>query len=171
MGRPRIVLVVAVAENGVIGQGGALPWRLKSEMQRFRALTLGKPVIVGRKTYDSFTRKPLPGRTNIVVTRDCDLAIAGAVVTTNLDFALDAARGDALRRGVDAICVVGGADIYAQTMPLADRVVLTRVALRPKGDTTFPALDPTLWRETARSDYEPGPQDEAAYSIHVYERR
>ena len=113
---PRVVLVVAVAENGVIGQGGKLPWRLKSEMRHFRDVTWGKPVVVGRKTYESFARKPLPGRTNIVVTRDPALTIPGALVTTSVAAALDAARGDALRRGVDQISVVGGADIYAQTI-------------------------------------------------------
>jgi dihydrofolate reductase len=168
--RPRIVLVVAVAENGVIGQGGKLPWRLKSEMQHFRAVTWGKPVVVGRKTYQSFARRPLPGRTNIVVTRDRTLAIAGALVTTSVAAALEVARGDALRRGVDEISVVGGADIYAQTIADADRLVITRVKLQPAGDTTFPPIDPKLWREVERADRAAGPDDEAAYSIHVYER-
>jgi len=165
-----MVLVVAVAENGVIGQGGKLPWRLKSEMQHFRAVTWGKPVVVGRKTYQSFARRPLPGRTNIVVTRDRTLTIAGALVTTSVPAALDAARGDALRRGVDEIAVVGGADIYAQTIADADRLVVTRVKLHPAGDTTFPPIDPKIWREVERSDHAAGPDDEAAYSIHVYER-
>lgn len=168
--RPRIVLVVAVAENGVIGQSGKLPWRLKSEMQHFRAVTWGKPVVVGRKTYQSFARKPLPGRTNIVVTRDRTLAIAGALVTTSVAEALEAARGDALRRGVDEISVVGGADIYAQTLAEADRLIVTRVKLQPVGDTTFPPIDPKVWREVERTDHAAGPDDEAAYSIHVYER-
>lgn len=168
--RPRIVLVAAVAENGVIGQGGTLPWRLKSDMQRFRELTWGKPVIVGRKTYESFGRKPLPGRTNIVVTRDRALTIAGALVTTNLAAALDVARGDALRRGVDEIAVVGGADVYAQTMAAADRLIITRVKLQPPGDTLFPPIDPKVWREIERTECPAGPSDDASYSIHVYER-
>ncbi|MBX9775522.1 MAG: dihydrofolate reductase [Xanthobacteraceae bacterium] len=171
MQRPRIVLVVAVAENGVIGQGGKLPWRLKSEMRHFRDVTWGKPVVVGRKTYESFARKPLPGRTNIVVTRDRALKIPGALVTSSVDAALDAARGDALRRGVGDISVVGGADIYAQTIANADRLVVTRVKLRPGGDTTFPPIDPTVWREIGRTDHAAGPDDEAGYSIHVYERQ
>ena len=168
--QPRVVLVVAVAENGVIGQGGKLPWRLKSEMRHFRDVTWGKPVVVGRKTYESFARKPLPGRTNIVVTRDRSLTIPGALVTTSVAAALDAARGDALRRGVDQISVVGGADIYAQTIADADRLVVTRVKLQPAGDTTFPAIDPKLWREVERSDHAAGPDDDASYSIHIYER-
>ncbi len=168
--RPRIALVVAVAENGVIGQGGKLPWRLKSEMRHFRDVTWGKPVVVGRKTYESFARKPLPGRTNIVVTRDRALSIAGALVTTSVAAALDAARGDALRRGVDEISVVGGADIYAQTIAEADRLVVTRVKLRPAGDTVFPLIDPGVWREVQHTDHAAGPEDEAGYSIHIYER-
>jgi dihydrofolate reductase len=168
--RPRIVLVVAVAENGVIGQGGRLPWRLKSEMRHFRDVTWGKPVVVGRKTYESFARKPLPGRTNIVVTRDRALTIPGALVTTSVSAALDAARGDALRRGVGDISVVGGADIYAQTIGDADRLVVTRVKLQPAGDTTFPPIDPKVWREVEHTDHAAGPEDEAGYSIYVYER-
>jgi dihydrofolate reductase len=168
--RPRVALVVAVAENGVIGQDGKLPWRLKSELQHFRAVTWGKPMVVGRKTYQSFARRPLPGRTNIVVTRDRTLALPGAVVTTSVPAALEAARGDAMRRGVDEISVVGGADIYAQTLAEADRLVVTRVKLQPAGDTTFPPIDPALWREVERTDHAPGPDDEAGYSIHVYER-
>ena len=169
--RPRIVLVAAVAENGVIGQGGMLPWRLKSEMQHFRERTWGKPLVVGRKTYESFSRRPLAGRTNIVVSRDRGFATPGAIVAPSLAAALEAARGDALRRGVDAIMVVGGADIYAQSMPEADRLVITRVPLRPAGDTTFPAIDPKLWREVERTDRAAGPDDESAYSVCVYERQ
>ena len=115
-----IVLIAAVAENGVIGRGNALPWRLKSDMQHFRSLTMGKPVLMGRKTYQAIG-KPLPGRTTIVVTRDRTFSAAGAVVAPGLDAALAAARGDALRRNVDKVFVAGGADIYAQAMPLATR--------------------------------------------------
>jgi dihydrofolate reductase len=168
--RPCLVLIAAVAENGVIGRSGDLPWRLKSDMQRFRALTWGKPVVVGRKTYESFARKPLPGRTNIVVTHDRALTIAGALVATSLAAALDAARGDALRRGVNEICVVGGADVYAQTIADAGKLVITRVNLQPAGDTKFPAIDPTVWRAVERSEHAAGPGDEASYLIHVYQR-
>src|SRR4051812_8705967 len=108
----QIVLVAAVADNGVIGQGGAMPWRLKADLARFRAMTMGKPVIMGRKTYDSIG-KPLAGRTTIVVSRDPVLAIAGAVITPGLAQALAVAQGDALRRGVGEIIIAGGADIYA----------------------------------------------------------
>jgi dihydrofolate reductase len=166
-----LVLVVAVADNDVIGRGGRLPWRLKSDMQRFRTLTWGQPVIVGRKTYLSFTRQPLPGRTNIVVSRDPNFAVAGALVTPSLAAAFEVARGDALRRGVDTIVVLGGADIYAQTIARADRMIVTRVHLKPDGDTKFPAIDPGVWKEVQRTEHGAGTDDEANYAVHVYERR
>lgn len=163
-----IVLVAAVAENGVIGRDNAMPWRLKADMQHFRALTMGKPVIMGRKTYQSIG-KPLGGRTTIVVSRDAALAIDGAVVAASLAQALEAARGDALRRGVSDIIVAGGADIYAQAMPLADRLEITHVHAKPSGDTVFPAIDPTLWRLTGRS--EPVTQGaEVSFTFATYER-
>ncbi|MGA7485968.1 MAG: dihydrofolate reductase [Xanthobacteraceae bacterium] len=165
-----LVLVVAVADNDVIGQGGRLPWRLKSDMQRFRALTWGRPIVVGRRTYLSFSRQPLPGRTNIVVTRDPNFTAAGALVTASLAAALEAARGDALRRGVDTIVVVGGADIYAQTIERADRMLVTRVHLKPDGDTKFPAIDPDVWKEVQRTEHGAGPDDDVGYTAHVYER-
>ena len=168
--RPRIVLIAAVAENGVIGQGGALPWRLKSAMQGFRERTWGRPVVAGRKTYESFARKPLPGRTNIVVTRDRQLMLPGALVAPGLDAALAVASGDAMRRAVAEIMVVGGAEIYAQTMAVAHRLVITRVRLQPRGDATFPAIDPAVWREVERTEHAAGPDDEADFAVHVYER-
>lgn len=165
-----IVLVAAVAENGVIGRAGALPWRIKSEMQRFRALTWGKPVVVGRKTYLSFTKTPLPGRTNIVVSRSHDFAAPGAIVAPTLSTALEIARGDALRRGADAIMVVGGAEIYAQALPLADRLEITHVHAKPEGDTAFAPIDPAVWRAAQRSIHVPGPGDEAGYDAVTYVR-
>ena len=167
--RIEIVLVAAVAENGVIGQGGGLPWRLKSDMQRFRALTMGKPVVMGRKTFASIG-KPLGGRTNIVVSRDPGFCAPGVLVARSVAAALEAARGDALRRGAGAIAVIGGADIYAQTIAGADRLVMTRVKLQPAGDTKFPVVDPAVWQEAARTDCAAGPDDEAAFSVIVYER-
>jgi dihydrofolate reductase len=164
------VLVVAVAENGIIGREGGLPWRIKSDMQRFRALTWGKPIVVGRKTYLSFNRKPLPGRTNIVVSRAADFAAPGAVVAASLPAALAVARGDALRRGSDAIMVVGGADIYAQAMPLADRLEVTHIQARCEGDAAFPAIDPAIWREAARAVFSPGAGDDAGYHAVTYMR-
>src|SRR5262245_19441094 len=161
---PSLVLVAAVAENGVIGQGGRLPWRLKSEMAHFRATTIGKPVVMGRKTYASIG-KPLEARTNIVVSRDRGFAAMGVLVAPNVEAALEAARGDALRRGVDAIVVIGGAEIYAQCMAQADRLLITQVHLRPTGDTKFPIIDPATWSAAGRSEHEPGPGDEVGFSV------
>jgi dihydrofolate reductase len=164
-----IVLVAAVAENGVIGRAGGLPWRLKSDLQHFRALTTGKPIVMGRRTWASLAR-PLPHRTNIVVTRDPAFTARGAVVAASLAAALEVARGDALRRNVDAVMVIGGGDIYAQAMPLATRLEITRVHARPDGEAIFPAIDAALWRETARRECPPGPGDEASFTYLSYTR-
>lgn len=166
---PTIVIVAAVAENGVIGRGNALPWRIKSDLRHFRALTLGRPVIIGRKTYLSIG-KPLTGRTNIVVSRDRNFAAAGIVVAPSFDAALATARGDALRRGTDIIIVAGGADIYAQAMPFAARLAITRVHQNVEGDAHFPLIDPKIWRESARDEPAQAEGDEAAVAFVNYER-
>jgi dihydrofolate reductase len=165
-----IVLIAAVADNGVIGAQGAIPWRLKSDMQRFKAMTIGKPVVMGRKTFASLKR-PLPGRTNIVVTRDADFRAPGAVVTHRLADARAVALGDALRRSVADIAVIGGADVYAQWIGIADRIEITEVHARPEGDTHFPAVDPALWEEAARVAHPAGADDSAAFSCVTYRRR
>jgi dihydrofolate reductase len=164
-----IIIIAAVAENGVIGRGNALPWRLKSDMAHFRKLTMGKPVVLGRKTYQSIG-KPLSGRTTIVISRDENFSAPGITVAPNFEAALATARGDALRRNAGAIVVAGGADIYAQALPRATRLVITEVHKRVDGDTRFPAIDSKIWRETARSEQKPGPQDEAAFAFVTYER-
>jgi dihydrofolate reductase len=166
----QIVLIAAVADNGVIGAEGAIPWRLKTDLQRFKALTIGKPVVMGRKTFLSL-RRPLPGRTNIVMTRDAEFRAPGAVVTTSLEHALAVAKGDALRRFVTEIAVVGGAEIYAQWMALADRLEITEVHASPAGDTRFAPIDKTVWEEVARSENPPGPEDSVAFSFVTYVRR
>ncbi|MBV1698286.1 MAG: dihydrofolate reductase [Hyphomicrobiales bacterium] len=163
-----VTLVAAIAENGVIGRGNALPWRLKSDMAHFRALTIGKPVIMGRKTYLSIG-KPLGGRTTIVVSRDPAFAAPGVLVAGTLDTALAAARGDALRRGTD-IVIAGGADIYAQAMPLASRLEVTHVHKTVDGDARFPAIEHAVWREAGRVEHMPGAGDEAAFAFVAYER-
>ena len=164
------VLIVAVAENGVIGADGAIPWRLKSDIQRFKAMTIGKPVVMGRKTFLSL-RRPLPGRTNIVVTRDSGFSASGAVVTTSLKEARAIAAGDAMRRFATEIAVIGGAEIYKQWMDIANRLELTEVHARPEGDTCFPAIDAAKWRETARVRYPAGADDSADFSYVSYIRR
>lgn len=165
-----VVLIAAVADNGVIGARGAIPWRLKSDMQRFKALTIGKPVVMGRKTFASIGR-PLPGRTNIVVTRDADFRAAGAVVTTSFADARAVAMGDALRRFATEIAVIGGAEIYAQWLDIADRLEITEVHARPEGDTYFAAIDAANWEEVARVRKPAGPDDSADFSYVTYRRR
>ena len=164
-----IIIIAAMAENGVIGRGNALPWRLKSDMAHFRAVTMGKPVVLGRKTFASIG-KPLSGRTTIMISRDEKFTAPGIVVAPDLEAALASARGDALRRNADAIVVAGGADIYAQALPLAAQLVVTEVHKRVDGDTRFPPIDAKLWRETARTEHEPGPQDEAGFAFVTYQR-
>jgi dihydrofolate reductase len=163
----QIVLIAAVAENGVIGRDGVMPWRIKSDMRHFRTLTMDKPVVMGRKTYLSLSLKPLPKRTNIVVSRDAAFTAPGVLVAQSLDAALAAARGDAMRRGTD-IMVIGGAAIYAQAMPLADRLEITRIHLKMDGDTAFPPIDPAIWREAARETRPAGPEDDAGYDFVSY---
>jgi dihydrofolate reductase len=165
-----IVLIVAVAENGVIGAGNAIPWRLKSDQQRLKAMTMGKPLVMGRKTFLSL-RRPLPGRTNIVVTRDPAFRKDGALVTTSLPDALAIARADALRRQVSEIAVIGGAEIYAACMDLADRLEITEVHARPEGDSLFPVIDGAQWEEVARVENPAGPDDSASFAYVTYCRR
>lgn len=165
---PQIILVVAAADNDVIGAGGKLPWHLRSDLQHFRALTMGKPVVMGRKTYLSIGR-PLPGRTNIVVSRDPAFATPGLLVAPTLQTALTAARGDALRRESD-IMVIGGAEIFAQLLPAVTRLELTRVHLRPQGDILLPPIEWSQWEEIARRDLPKGPHDDASFTVMTYRR-
>jgi dihydrofolate reductase len=166
----QIVLIVAVADNGVIGAHGALPWRLKSDLKRLKAMTIARPVVMGRKTFVSIGR-PLPGRTNIVVTRDAAFRAKGAVVTNSFADARAVAQGDALRRSADEIAVIGGAEIYAQWMDCADRLEITEVHARPEGDTRFAAIDASIWEEVARERHPAGKDDNADFSYVTYRRR
>jgi dihydrofolate reductase len=164
-----IVLVAAIGENNVIGNQGALPWRLKSDLAHFKKLTLNHPLIMGRKTYVSIGRA-LKDRTNIVLTSDLGLVAPGAVLATSLDAAFAFARSDAVKRGVDEIMVIGGGDVFDATMADADRLEITRVHIAPPGDSYFPRIDPQCWRETARERHARAPQDEADFTIVSYER-
>jgi dihydrofolate reductase len=167
---PEVVLIAAVADNGVIGRHGAIPWRLKSDMRRLKAMTLGRPVVMGRKTFASIGR-PLPGRTNIVVTRDASFRARGAVVTGSVTDARAIARGDALRRFATEIAVIGGSEIYAQWMDIADRLEITEVHACPEGDTCFAVIDAAIWQEVARVRCPAGPDDNAEFSYVTYRRR
>ena len=146
MSTPRIALVVAMAENRTIGKGGTLPWRIPEDMKWFREITMGKPCIMGRKTWESLPKRPLPARTNIVVTRDRFYGAEGAVVVASLDEAIAAA---ALERR-EEIIVIGGAQIYAEALPRADRIYLTRVHAAVDGDAFFPEIEEARWRSTQR---------------------
>lgn len=167
---PDIVLIVAVADNGVIGRGNALPWQLSSDLKRFKALTLGRPVIMGRKTHQSIGR-PLPGRTNIVLTRHTTFRAAGVVTTHSPGDAMAIATGDAARRGVDEIAVIGGAEIYALFVDRCRRIELTRVHLSPEGDATFATPDARIWAATDSGRHPAGLLDSADFTYVRYRRR
>ncbi len=163
----RVRVVVAVAENGVIGRDGDMPWRLSTDMKRFKATTMGKPVVMGRKTWVSFPKRPLPGRHNIVITRDPAYAAEGASVAASLEAALALARAE----GAEEACVIGGGEIYAAALPLADSLDVTHILAEIDGDTYFPAIDPAIWREASSEDFPPGDKDSHATRHVVYERR
>jgi dihydrofolate reductase len=166
-----VAIYVAVAENGVIGRDNGLPWRLSSDLKRFKAGTMGKPIIMGRKTFESIG-KPLPGRLNIVVTRDRAFRAEGAEVAGSLDEAIALAKVRArCMAGADEICVVGGGEIYRQAMPVADRLHVTHVLAQIEGDALFPEIDPAIWRLVGSEDVPAGDRDSHATRYAVYERR
>ncbi|MGE0054072.1 MAG: dihydrofolate reductase [Hyphomicrobium sp.] len=164
-----VSLIVAVAENGVIGRDGGLPWHLSSDLKTFRRLTMGKPMIMGRRTFQSIG-KPLDGRDNIVVTRDAFFAHEGVSTAETVADALTLARVLARTRGAEEIMVIGGAEVYASAMPLAGRIYLTRVHATPEGDRHFATPDPAEWREVSREELPQGPKDEYASTLIVFER-
>jgi dihydrofolate reductase len=155
----QVTLVVAVARNGVIGLSGDMPWRMPSSLRRFRRLTLGRPMIMGRKTYDAIGR-PLDGRDSIVVTRRQDFSVPGVHRAAGLGDALRLAEELALGRGVDEIVIAGGGEIYRECLPFATRVEIDLIDAAPAGDTTFPDLDPAEWREVQREPIVPVAGDE-----------
>ena len=170
MSAPVVALIAAVARNGVIGSSGALPWRLSSDLKHFKAATMGKALVMGRKTYQSIGG-PLSGRTIVVVTRDPDFAAAGILVARDVDEALALAEAAARAAGADEIVVAGGGEIYAQTIGRASRLHLTEVDVAPEGDAHFPPIDPAQWREASRRKGERGARDEADFAFVEYERR
>jgi dihydrofolate reductase len=167
---PRRVIVVGYARNRVIGRDNGLPWKLSSDLQHFKAVTMGRPMIMGRKTFQSIG-KALPGRTTIVVTRDPDYKAEEVLVASSLSSALQLAEPIAARDGVGEIIIAGGGDIYAQALPLADRIIATEIELEAEGTTSFPALDSDDWQVTSRTRVARGPRDDADYEIVIYDRR
>lgn len=166
----KIVLVAAIGRNNVIGRNGQLPWRLKSDLKHFRAVTTNRPVVMGRKTFESMG-KPLPDRTNIVLTRNLGLIVPGGALANSMDAAMGFARQDAIRRGVDEIMIIGGGDVFERMLPMADRLEITHVNASPEGDAFFPRLEPSDWREVKRASYPAGPDDDASFDTVTYVRR
>jgi dihydrofolate reductase len=164
-----LTLILAIAKNNVIGANGGLPWRLSSDMARFKAATMGKPVLMGRNTWESLPKKPLLGRANLVLSRDPNFKAEGGWSYTSLDAALAAARAMAAEDGAEEVCVIGGAQIYEATLPLANRIVLTEVNLAPEGDARL-TLDLAGWREISSEHVARGPGDDADFTVRVLER-
>ncbi len=175
----QISIIVAVSENGVIGRDGAMPWRLSTDLRRFKALTMGHPIIMGRKTFDSIG-KPLPGRLNIVVTRDMDWAVEGTMRTSSLPSAIDLATAhlESVHAQVDdteteppsEIFVVGGGEIYRQAMDMVQCLYVTHVLTEVEGDTHFPQIDPDQWQVQHSEDVPTGEKDTVATRFVVYKR-
>ncbi len=169
MTRP-VWAVVAMAQNRVIGASGDMPWQLSTDLKRFKAITLGKPMIMGRKTFESIGMA-LPGRTSIVVTRDTQWQAEGVVPVSSLDRALEVGQQVAGATDAEAVCIVGGGQIYAQAMPFVDRIYLTEVQASPEGDTVFPEIDPAQWREVTSEFFAAGEKDSADTVFKVLEKR
>ncbi|MDQ0505044.1 dihydrofolate reductase [Xanthobacter agilis] len=166
-----LAVIVAVAANGVIGRAGALPWHLSSDLKRFRALTWGKPLIMGRRTFESIG-KPLPGRVSVVLSADPSFTVPeGVVKVPDLVAAIAAAESAARTMGAGEIMVIGGARVFAETLPLARVLHLTEVDMRPEGDVHFPTFDRAPWREISREGPLRGDRDDAAFSYVTLERR
>ncbi|MGI8725172.1 MAG: dihydrofolate reductase [Methyloceanibacter sp.] len=167
---PVIALVVAMGDNGAIGRGGDLPWHLGSDMRYFRQVTMGKPIVMGRRTFKSLPRV-LDGRLNIVLTRDRGFVAPDAVMAYCLEEGLEAARRSAARTGADEIMVIGGEDVFREVLPQAGRIYLTEVHASPDADTWFPTLDSTEWQEVSREKHAAGPKDDYPFSFVLLERR
>jgi dihydrofolate reductase len=165
----RLALIVAMAENGVIGRDGGLPWHISGDLKYFKARTIGKPVVMGRKTHESIGR-PLPGRANIVVSRNPDFCVPGIHLAADLKAALTAAKEFAEESGAEEIMVMGGADIYRQALGSAERIYLTEVHAAVEGDARFPDFDRSEWREISRERHPADTPGSPAYSFVVLDR-
>lgn len=166
----RIAMIAGVAENGVIGSDQTIPWRIPSDMAFFKRTTMGKPVVMGRKQYET-VGKPLPGRTNIVVTRQAGYQPDGVLVVHDLASAIEQAKAIAAADGADEVMIIGGGEIYAQALPLADRLYISHVDLQPEGDVVFPAFAHEDWAVVDLPEVVPSERDEATYRVKVYDRR
>ena len=165
-----VAMIVAMGENRVIGAEGQIPWRLPTDFAHFKRMTLGKPLIMGRRTFESIGR-PLPGRTNIVVTRQSDYRPEGVEVVGDLAEALDLAQSIAAADGVHEIMIGGGGEIYRAAMPVAQRLYVTHVAQAPPGDAKFPEIDPQVWEVVEELGLVRSDRDSADFSVKAYHRR
>jgi dihydrofolate reductase len=165
----RLALIAAVAENGTIGRDNGLPWYLPEDLKYFKRVTLGKAIVMGRKTWDSIGR-PLPGRTNIVVSRQPDLSIEGATVVKDLTAALELASRIATVDGSEELMVIGGAEIYQLALPLAQRLYLTEVHAVVAGDALFPTWDRAQWVQSSSEKHDADDSNPFDYSFVVYDR-
>ena len=165
-----IAFAVAVAKNGVIGKDGGLPWRIPGDLKQFRKLTMGKPVLMGRKTFQSIG-KPLDGRDNVIITRDTDFTHEGVHVAASVDEGLEVARDLARKCGADSVMVIGGEEIFRQTLDAADVIHINEIDMEPDGDAFFPPLDPAQWKIASREDFAKGEKDDAAFSAITFARR
>ncbi len=165
----KVALVLAVAKNGVIGDQNKLPWNLPSDLKRFKETTIGHPIIMGRKTYESIG-KPLEGRDNIVLTRGSIVENTSVHTANSLEEACSLAKRFAANRGVDEIMIIGGGDIFEQTRGMADKIYLTTVDMEAEGDTVFEPLQATNWELVSSEDVKAGPNDTADFNVSIYER-
>lgn len=160
----RVSAVVAASDNNVIGKDGGLPWHVSSDLKLFKEITMGKPVIMGRRTWESLPKQPLPGRRNIVITRNPDYAAEGADVAGSIHEAL------AMCEGEPEVSIIGGGQVYEQAMNRTDRIYLTRIHLTVDGDTFLPELPENEWQEVERREFEKGERDDAAFTLVVLDR-
>ena len=165
-----ISLIVAIAENGVIGRDGTMPWRLSTDLKRFKSITVGHPVIMGRKTWDSL-KKPLPERANIIITRDKSFSREGAIVAHSFSEARKLAQEEAVKAETDEIFVIGGGAIFKEALPFADHMYITEILSSVEGDTFFPSFNPENWRALSSEMVPEGPKDTFPTRFVVYERQ
>lgn len=167
----KIVIIVAVSENGIIGRDGDMPWKLSTDLKRFKALSMGKPLVMGRKTFESVGSKPLPGRPHIIVSRSRGFDMPGVESAASLEDALERAKIIARETGVDEVCVVGGGEIYRQAMGLADLLHVTHVETAVDGDTSFPQIDPQMFEVIEETSVPAGEKDNYPTRYAIYRRR
>ncbi|MEM5516517.1 dihydrofolate reductase [Henriciella sp. AS95] len=166
----RLSIIVARAKNGVIGKDGDLPWRLAADLAMFKKVTSGKPIIMGRKTWESLPKKPLPRRSNIVLTRDWSYAAEGARVYSSFNAAVNASRAIAAKEGENEVFVIGGASLYEKAVPIADRLYVTDVDAEIDGDVRFPEFDESEFVEAGRSSHEKDEKNEYSFVFRILER-